>query len=244
MRQGGNVVTTFPIPPLAPKPVRDAYATFERLAGEYAEVQSQIYECAELKAHEIRQSHIKAAEARINNTAPPTETADKVSAKWDEKARGLQTELLVLERALDQAGNKLATTIVKNRDAWRKPLIKLDKEAVEKLAEADKVVEKARAQIGLTRSSAGWLDRFSVAEVQRGDLSPFHGTGNGVSAASNDELTDPRPVLKHYRNQRPIYSRYDLDTLRDVYEWGDGTPVEPEIVAELNSIVRTAGGRS
>lgn len=244
MRQGGYVVTTFPIPPLAPKPVQEAYETFTRLAGEYADVQSQIYECAELKAHEIRQSHVKSAEARINNTAPPTKTADKVAAEWDEKARGLQTELIVIEKALDQAGNALAGAIATNREAWRKPMIKLDKEAVEKLAEADKVVEKARNQISLTRSSAAWLDRFSASDVSRGDLSPFHGGQGRVSADSNDELTDPRPVLRHYRGGVPIYSRYDLETLRDVLEFADGTPVGPEIEAEMRSITRTAGGRS
>jgi hypothetical protein len=243
MRQGGYVVTTFPIPPLAPKPVLEAYETFERLVGEYADVRSQILEAQELKAHEIRQAGIKAAQARIEDKPRPTKTADTIAQEWDDKIRALQTELLVVERALDQAGNSLASAVATNREAWRKPLVKLDKEAVAKLAEADKIVQKARAQISLTRSSADWLDRFSLGEVQRGDLSPFHGGQGGVSAASNDALIEPRPELRHYRGGVPIYSRYDLETLRDVYEFADGTPIGPEIEAELTSVIRTAGGR-
>jgi hypothetical protein len=235
MRNTGQVVSQFTLPPNPPKAVLEADEVFRRLAGEYAEVQSQLAEANELKEHEVRQAHIAAANARIQNTAPPTKTADKVAQSWDENIRGLQTEALVIANALDTAGNALADAIQASKDEWVGTFIAKDREACKKLAKASEVVDEARRVIGTTRSAAEWLHGFSVSDVRKGEQTQFNG-GGFVPGGRIIDLLKPQPVLRHYRNQVPIYERYDVEQLASVYEYEDGTPVEPEIVTELTSV--------
>jgi hypothetical protein len=222
-------VDAFRIPPLAPTPVAEAEANFQRLAGEYAEVKGQIAETLELRKHEIGQAHAAASRARIDGTKPPAKTADKLEAEYDTKLAALRAEEGVLKDAVDQAGDTLLESIAEHRAEWLESLLDVDRKATARLSTALDEVDLCLAEIGHTRAAPRWLRAFRVSS----DQTQYAGGSKAGQTNNLRSIVKPPRELKCYRNQVPIYRRFAPDKGRVVFEYADGRPVEPEVAKEI-----------
>jgi hypothetical protein len=163
-----NPVAHFAIAPHAPEPVRQAYENFQRVSSEWQDARVEVEEVEVLGKAAIKQAHRAAALARVEGSAPPKVTADKVAAEEEQKLLAAQAEVAALAEALDETGNILADEIEDNKEAWLENLDRAEAEAVERLRSALKEARAAVATLKAARRAPEWLREFRAADAKGG----------------------------------------------------------------------------
>jgi hypothetical protein len=167
-------IASFNLPPHPPAPVAVAYATFDRVSTEWADLLGQIDDAREA----ARAAKEKAKEAVT--AAAYAGKATKVSIVGVEqehlaRVEELQEQADAVAVAVDQAGTELARAIAANRDAWLDALAAAEQTAAERYAAAVLEAKAAVCDLGPARGAIHWLRDFDTGQAIVGRQQAFVG---------------------------------------------------------------------
>lgn len=222
----------FPIPPDAPIPVAEARENFRRLCDEYSDQRAQLNQAPQLREAAIREAREQAATARVEGSKPPPSIA-KLAQEWDTKIAKLEEEVATTAEAVRQAYEVLVRAIAANRDEWLAAFIKQDKVETTKLVEEIEAVEDRLERLSHVRGAPFWLVEFDLQQALVNSQRAYPGGHMRASFGNLWQIANPPMELAHFRKGIPIYTRvYSGETN---YVYADGTEIEPEILAEIQS---------
>jgi hypothetical protein len=167
-------VAAFNLPPHPPGPVAEAFATFDRVASEWAATLGEIDDARE----QAKQAKIDARDAVT--AAAVAGKATKVSIVGVEqeqlaRAAELQEHADALAAAVDQAGNTLAEAIAEHRDPWLDNLAAAEDAAATRFVSAVLEAKAAARDLGPARGAVHWLRDFNRNEAIVGRQHAFTG---------------------------------------------------------------------
>jgi hypothetical protein len=165
-------MTNFTIPPLAPAAVAEAYANYDRVCDQLAELQGEL--------SDARDAINVSAKDAIQQDAAAIVAGGKVKSRVVSQDREtaiakLEQQIRTLELAAHIAGNELADAIAAAKDEWVPVLQHAKAEAAEGFRAAINVSQEAAKTLGDARRAAEWLADFDAARAKVGGASPFSG---------------------------------------------------------------------
>lgn len=200
MKVMGHPVEHFNVPHPAPEDVEKASAKFEETSAAFQEARAKYHRLVGSRLDDIRAANAAAAAARLDGTAPPKLTPDKIDANI---ATAL-AEMDVLFEATDQAGTALVQSVAKHRAGWLATLDAADAEATQRVADLIELQRQATSDVALVRSAARWLRAFTASPSQ----TQYPGTG-GHSVAADfstlEKIVHGERRLVGYRDGQPLW---------------------------------------
>jgi hypothetical protein len=111
-----QAITTYAVPPHAPPAVAEAKSGFDRIADRWAGVKGELQDAKEAlaKAKTADLQAIVDAAEKGEDVKDPQANQRKADALIDD----LRVRLKGLNRAVDEAGDRLAEAIAEHRDQW------------------------------------------------------------------------------------------------------------------------------
>jgi len=175
MRQPGvsQAITAYAIPPHAPPEVAEAKSKFDAIATSWADTKGELQDAVEALPA------AKEADLRAIVTMAEQGKSVRDAQVHRRKAEVLITDLRVrlkgLDRATDEAGNRLAEAISQHRDQWLPRLAEAEADATVRFDEAITQARSALADLRPARGAVEWLQGFDAAQAQAGECAQFAG---------------------------------------------------------------------
>jgi hypothetical protein len=202
MKANGYVVEFFNVPSVAPKPVLEAKARYDKLSADLQKVTGQWDRAVRSRADDIAAANRAQATARMEGTK-----SDFTPTKVEQNLAKLKAERDVLLEAVDLAGNQLIATCEEHREEWLAMLDKIDEDATERLRVALGNARQALEDLQIPRTAPGWVRNFSARRALMGDQIVYHesGIGGHQHLDNLDEIVNPKPVLVGYIDGEAIW---------------------------------------
>jgi hypothetical protein len=191
----GNAIEHFAIPGLSPKPVQEASARFEQISADFQATRTRFYALKAARLDDIAAANMAAAEARVEGSAPPKMTPDKI----DVAIIKAEQEMNVLHEACDLAHTALMEAIAQHRDEWLTKLDEVDRAANERLRVALIEARAAVADLQVARTAPEWVRSFVVSTGQT-QWSGGRGIGHTNALDDLDKIVTPDKKLVGYRD--------------------------------------------
>jgi hypothetical protein len=175
MRQPGvpYAIAAYTIPPHAPPEVTEAKAEFDAIATRWADTKGELQDAQEALAA-AKEADLQAI-VDMAKQGKSVKEAQARQRKAEDLIADLRVTLKGLDRAVDEAGDRLAEAIAKHRREWLPRLAKAEADAAERF---DQAVIEARAALDELRPARGavdWLNRFDVDLARSGRNPQFAG---------------------------------------------------------------------
>lgn len=185
-------VAAFTIAPVAPAPVADDKARFDQLGNEWGQTKGEI-EDGERAIVVGQADDIRAAADAYAAGKTPTDP-NKREREAREKQTLRKAQLLALEQALDEAGNRMAVTIVQYRGEWYSALSEARDAATGHYDTAIREAQAALADLAPIRRAIEWLEQFDAEQARVGRQQQFSGGRLRVEDSRGQEH-DPNELL-------------------------------------------------
>jgi hypothetical protein len=167
-------IASFNLPPHPPEPVAEAYATFDRVASEWADLLGQIDDAGEQAKQAKADARDAVTAAAFAGKANKTSIV-AVEAEHRARVEELQEQADAVAVAVDQAGNELAQAIAANRAPWLDALAAAEQTAAERYAAAVLEAKAAVRDLAPARGAVGWLRDFDTGQAIVGRQQAFVG---------------------------------------------------------------------
>ncbi len=202
MRANGYVVEFWNVPSVAPKPVAEAKARFDKLSAELQAVTQRWDRAVRSRQDDIAAANRAQATARMEGTKSAF-----TPGKVEQNLAKLKAEREVLLEAVDMSGNQLIAACEEHRDEWLAMLNKIDEDATERLRVALGNARRALEELQVPRTAPGWVRHFSARRALMGDQVVYHESGIGGEEHLDklDKIVNPEPVLVGYRDSQPLF---------------------------------------
>jgi hypothetical protein len=192
--------TTYTLPPSPPPAVAAAYETFARISADYATAHAELRQLTASAKGRIQAAIEAAATAAIDGgkAADPAKVQTEVTLQ----EIALKTKVSTLEKAVDQAGDRLAEAVGANRSEWSEALSVEAAEAAAAYTAALQAAEEELARFAPVARAQEWLATFDVGRAKLGEVTQFSGGRVRIRLARderrfslNDDGYDPYALL-------------------------------------------------
>lgn len=192
-----GVITSYAIPPHAPKAVAAADERFCAAADRYGQVLGEIADLEEERAQAIADAKRAAVDAALAGGAVATVGATTAEREYDEKLTAKRLEAEALLVAVDELGDLRARAIGEHLDEYLAAQLKIEQDAATRLAAGLATCREALADMAPARGAVRWLSEYDTSDVLYGRSSQFAGGRCDVDAsgAHLDSFTPPERLL-------------------------------------------------
>jgi hypothetical protein len=189
----GEVITSFPIAPGAPKSVTDAYEAFDEAGSRAAAVESELYTVTTEWPSKLAALREANAKARLTGSKSAGDPAVAQTAHEHEVA-DLEADLALARKMADEAGNRLIKAIGQERDAYYATAAASEAEAKAELSEALDAVGVALRKVALHGNARRWVRRLDLGAALHGGHGAFPGAAHMVRLSDKvRKVTDNAP---------------------------------------------------